>query len=273
MKKLLIFLGIISLILISLVIIVYLNLNTLLTQAVKTLGPQVLHTKVSAGKVNVALLSGTGEIKNLIIFNPKGFKSKYLFKSKKIFIKIKPTSLFTDLITIENINIDNPTLVYELNKPDNLTAFLSNLKINSDHKSAKKTKDIGDKKKITSTQNIAQDTSTAKGKKHLLIKHLIIQNINIILKTPKLVDNQITPKNIKIDKIELKNIGGKNKTYQEIAQQITIAILKKINPKILSRLKMIDVNQIKNKVENKIKTEIQKQIPFDVNNLFKRHTK
>lgn len=112
-KKIIIGLFVLIGILIIVTLVAYFNLNTIIEQGIRKFGPQVVKTSVGLEKANVSLFSGEGKLYNLSVGNPKGFTSPYLFKVKKIDIKVEPMSVFKDVVVIDKIYIDSPYIVYE----------------------------------------------------------------------------------------------------------------------------------------------------------------
>ncbi len=212
MKKLVVFLSIVVGLFVVLIVLAYLNLNTIVEQGIKKIGPKITKTSVNLTRAKISLFSGQGELYNFAVGNPKGFTSPYLFKVKKLDIALKPMSLFKDTIVIDKIYIDSPYIAYEYRKnKNNLTVFQKNIQGETQPKAHMKTR----------PQN------TAKKQKHIFIKELIIKNAQVEVLLPEL---GIKKKQVVVKEIRLKNLGGKGKSTKQIIAEITKAILDKVIP-------------------------------------------
>jgi len=104
MKKLLIGLIVLVVIIVGAAYFLLGNLDNIIKAAIEKYGSEVTQTSVDVGGVRIGLSDGLGSITNLTIGNPKGFKSDHLFKISK------------DVIVINQIIMDGPSIVYELGK-------------------------------------------------------------------------------------------------------------------------------------------------------------
>ena len=128
-----------ALVILGIIVIValYFSLNTIIERGVTMFGSQVTLTEVTLAKSNISLFSGKGELKGLVIGNPKGFSSNNALSFDRIKVSVDVKSIFTDNILIKEILIDGPKVTYELaGKKSNIQAILNN--INSSEKKDKK---------------------------------------------------------------------------------------------------------------------------------------
>jgi uncharacterized protein involved in outer membrane biogenesis len=107
-------LGILVVLIVVVVVVATLSLNTIVKTAVVKGGPAVLGVPVTLGDVDIALLSGRISLKGLVIGNPPGFKSDHAFKMDRLLVRIQPRSLLSDRITIPEIRIEGPDVIYEI---------------------------------------------------------------------------------------------------------------------------------------------------------------
>lgn len=132
MKKLLIAVGILVLLVVIAVVVVASQAGSLIKNGVETYGPDITGTKVSVSSVNVSLLSGNASINNLVVGNPKGFKSSEAFRVGEMSVKLDIRSLFSEQVRIEKILIDGAELTYEqVNKTSNIDVLKRNVERNT----------------------------------------------------------------------------------------------------------------------------------------------
>lgn len=89
------------------------NLDGLVRNAMTEYGSEMTQAKVSVGSVKIDAMNGEGVISDLVIGNPKGFKTPYAFKVKEVTIAIDPASIAGDVVTVKKITIIAPDVIYE----------------------------------------------------------------------------------------------------------------------------------------------------------------
>jgi hypothetical protein len=88
----------------------------------------VLQTNVTVGSVGVSPLSGSGGIQELRIANPEGFNEPYAMELGGLEVAIETGSVFSDVIVIDRIIIEQPVITYETRiTTDNIRTLLQNL--------------------------------------------------------------------------------------------------------------------------------------------------
>lgn len=103
-------------------------LDSLVRSGVETAGSRVLGTQVAVAGVSLSPLSGNGTIRGLTIANPQGFSAAYAFELGEVAMQLDAGSLFGEVIEIDYIRIDSPTINYENTvRTDNLRALLANI--------------------------------------------------------------------------------------------------------------------------------------------------
>ena len=141
----------------------YFSLNKIVEKGITTFGSQVTLTEVSLEASNISLFSGEGELKGLVIGNPKGFSSNNAISLDRIKVSVDVKSIFTDNILIKQILIDGPKISYELaGKKSNIQAILNN--INSPAKKEEKVKKTESKKKGSQKKVIIDLVKITNGK-------------------------------------------------------------------------------------------------------------
>lgn len=132
MKKLSIALIVLVLLIVIAVVVVASQAGSLIKNGVETYGPEFTGTSVTLSDVDISLLSGNASINNLVVGNPKGFKSENAFKVDEVSVKLDVGSLFSEQIRIEKILIDGAELTYEqINKSSNIDALKRNVERNT----------------------------------------------------------------------------------------------------------------------------------------------
>ncbi len=113
MKTLLVILSIFA----ALVVAVFLGLQFFLGSIVKSgvnnFAPKITQTKVELADASLSPLSGKGTLTGLTVGNPKGWSDGRAFYLGKVYIDVKPFSIFGDHIVINEIIIDQPEFAYE----------------------------------------------------------------------------------------------------------------------------------------------------------------
>lgn len=96
--------------------------------AVNKYGPPLTGTQVTLGSAHVSPFTGGGWLKRLFVGNPTGFKTPKAFSVERIAIKVKPLSLVSDTIDIQEIAVEAPEFVFETKiLSSNLGTILDNL--------------------------------------------------------------------------------------------------------------------------------------------------
>jgi len=98
---------------IALVVVLMLSLGQIIKAGVNTMGPKLAGVPVRLDHAVMNPLTGLVRIKGLLIGNPEGFKTPSAMELNDFRLKIKLSSLFTDVIVIEEILISGPQITYE----------------------------------------------------------------------------------------------------------------------------------------------------------------
>ncbi|MCH6256378.1 AsmA family protein [Puniceicoccaceae bacterium K14] len=96
---------------------------------VETYGPDVTQTEVTLESVNLSAFSGKGAITGFVVGNPEGFSTEHAIKLDDFQIDLKPASVISDKIVINEIIIDGPQIIYETNSEfkTNIGTILKNV--------------------------------------------------------------------------------------------------------------------------------------------------
>ena len=219
LKKIIIF--VLALLLIIVVAVVY-NKDVIVKKGIAHYGSAALGVPVKVGSVSLEVMKGSGSIKNLIVSNPKGYKSEYAMKLSQIDFSVDPNTLYSNHIVVNKIIINGLSVNIEaqhhgsniLQLKKNLHGYLESdqSSLNNDSKSTAKSDNKAGIK--GSGANISRD----KRHKTVTIGLLSLSNAQV---KGALSGSQ---KTIKIKNLTLRDIG-KNKPLL-IAQVIEIVLNK-----------------------------------------------
>jgi uncharacterized protein involved in outer membrane biogenesis len=196
------------------VIYVASSLDSIVAAAIEKYGSQATQTPVRVSAVNIDLKSGQGSISELSVANPDGFSAPHAFTLGGISTNIDLNSITKDPIVIQEINVQSPRVVYEINKAgkSNIAALQDNLaESGGSGDSAAKT-DAG-------------------GGPRLVIRRLVIDSGQIDAKVAALPQKDMSAK---LPRIELTNIGeGQGgATASQVAEQVVSALLARVGPAV-----------------------------------------
>lgn len=109
-------------------IVIMSRASVLIRDALETYGPELVGAPVSLSGVTFSLIDGEAALDALVIGNPPGFESDYSISLKQLRIKLDPLSVFSDKIEIQELLIDQPNLIWEVQKGgSNFQALQKNL--------------------------------------------------------------------------------------------------------------------------------------------------
>ena len=115
MKRIVIGLVILIPITVAVVLVsLYFSLGTLITQAVNTLGPEIIKAEVVLKETEIDAQSGKGTMRGLKVGNPEGFKTESAMQVDEIRLAIDINSITEEVKVIKEIAIEAPEVTYEL---------------------------------------------------------------------------------------------------------------------------------------------------------------
>jgi uncharacterized protein involved in outer membrane biogenesis len=120
--------GLLALILIA-TIVIGLNLDRIVKLSVETVAPTITQTPVTLDSAGISLLTGSANIKGLVVGNPPGYQTPSAIRIDKAAISLSPGSLLSDKIVIRSIEIHAPEITFEGNPfgANNLAKILDNV--------------------------------------------------------------------------------------------------------------------------------------------------
>lgn len=204
-------------VLIAAFIILNFTLDGIVKSAIEENGSELLQTSVEVGNVNVSLLNGSGVIYGFTVANPDGFSDEEAIRIDETSIKIDLSTIFSDTIVVENINIKNPELFFEQ----------KGLGINL--------------RKLNENMDLAEDVEGPS----LVINHLFVENGTV--RVSSTIERERTAE-ASIQEFELTNIGqsGSNTMKQSIREIMDPLIERAIREAVSRGL----LEQLENKVQD-----------------------
>lgn len=206
MKKLLISLIVLVIIIVGAGYFLLGNLDNIVKVAIEKFGSEVTQTHVGVGSVKIGLTDGLGSISNLRIGNPKGFKGDDLFHMDNIGVQLNLDKLSKEVIVINQILIDGPSITYELAKGgSNVDAI---------------------KKNVNAYAGGSSDGSDSDGPK-LIIENLIIKNGDIQVLSSMMKGKTLSTK---LPAIHVRDIGKDSggATPAEVAKKVITILTKQV---------------------------------------------
>jgi uncharacterized protein involved in outer membrane biogenesis len=181
MKKLAIRLLIALLVLVILAVVaVRLFLDGAIRRGVETAGPMLTKVDVKLAGVSLSLLSGSGNLKGLVIGNPEGFKTPLAIQVGSASLMVQPGSIFSDKVVIHSVNVQAPEITFETDlRANNLSKILANVEEATGGSAPAKPNDPAQKKASKKLQ--VDDFLISGGKIHVSVTTLGGQSMTVPL--------------------------------------------------------------------------------------------
>ena len=139
-----------------------------MTPAVKKVmeiyGPQVTGAPLAVEQVSFSLLRMRFEMKGLQLGNPPGFKTPSSVEVGRVLVKVRPLSLLSDTIHVQQILVENPAITYEVGLGEsNIGTILANVEKYSAEFEKKEKQPEKDKEKEKSGKKVIIDEVSVTG--------------------------------------------------------------------------------------------------------------
>ncbi len=242
MKRVAIGLAIFTVILVVGSLALYSSLGAIITKVVNSEGPKIIQAKVTLEKTDINATSGKGSMHGLIIGNPKGFETESAFKMDKIEITIDPGSLTSDIVVINEINIQAPEVTYELGGGgSNIDAIQKNVDAYV--------------KKYSGASKSKENIAGGKGETKMVIDHVYVKGGKVNISATLMGGKSMT---VDLSDIHLKDIGKKEKgaTSGELAEAIISAVNKAVH-KAVNPLHLDNIGDAAGKVVTGAKNVVE----------------
>lgn len=112
-KKLLIAVAVLAVLGIVGLLVVAMNLGSLVKAGVETVGPKLTKTTLTLEKAHFSIFGGRAELDGLVVGNPEGFKTPSSISVGEIDLQVKPSSVASSTVEIDEITIKAPVITYE----------------------------------------------------------------------------------------------------------------------------------------------------------------
>lgn len=128
----------------ALLLVLIITLPYILKAGIQTVGSGIAGVPITVTSISFNPLTGSLEINNLIVGNPKGYSTPHAFKLGKFHASVKPSSLFSSKLIISRIEVRAVELNYETSiLNNNISDIQANVNKTRKLEAAEKT---GDKK-------------------------------------------------------------------------------------------------------------------------------
>jgi Na+-transporting methylmalonyl-CoA/oxaloacetate decarboxylase gamma subunit len=115
MKRLiLVVLGLGVVVVLGLLVFVFTGLGAAIKSVVENVGSAVTQTDVKLASADVSVTSGEGQLKGLVVGNPKGYSTPSAIELGEIKVSLDTATVTSDTVVIKEVLIDGPHLTYEL---------------------------------------------------------------------------------------------------------------------------------------------------------------
>jgi len=214
MKKIIIAAGVLAAAFIIAAAILLVRLDSLITTAVNTYGPEITGTEVRTDDVRVSFLSGEAAVKNFLLGNARGFRSAHAMKAASITVDLELGSLLGDTIVVKRIEVIQPDIIYEKR------GGADNFKTIARH-AEQKAKYAG---------LVSGEADKEKPGKKLLIREFIIRGGKVTLYTPDLPSGTASAS---IPDMHLKNVGKDGAAPSVVFSQVLAALYDRLTMPIV----------------------------------------
>ena len=127
-RRLLIPVGILVVILVTAVLYLGSNLDSIVKKSITKLGSDMTGVSVTVDKVEIALADRRGEIGGLVVDNPRGYKGPHAFQLGSIVLTLGSAAEGSDPVVIRELTIEAPDIVYDKGeKGSNIEAIQRNV--------------------------------------------------------------------------------------------------------------------------------------------------
>ena len=128
MKRLVKFLVIIVVLVVLVTVGAFLFLDQLVQKGVEKVGPAIAKVEVKLRDADLSPLSGSGELKGLLIGNPPGFKTPAAIQVGSVAVKVDPGSIMGEKMVVRWVRVNAPEITFEAGAGgNNLSKILENV--------------------------------------------------------------------------------------------------------------------------------------------------
>ncbi len=209
------------------------NLDNIVRDLIISETSKLTQSKVELNSVEIDVKQGRAQLNNFTLHNPKPFNSAYAIKIDEALLDIDPKTIFDEVVTIEEITIDEIDLIYEQgDKNSNFDQLVKNIK--NQPEAAQANQSTND----ASQSSTNQETLKTKAEKKFIIKKLNILDpeveIAMTVLGDKLLDSNLP--DIRMNNIGVKEGGVSTEKLSEI-------LLKNIEEQLKRQISFSDIEK------------------------------
>lgn len=164
--------SIIAFVLIIVLVVVgaFIFIDSIVKTGVETVGPKVTKVEIKLKSAKISAFSGSGELNGLFVGNPEGFKTPSAITVEDVKVTVKPSSLLSDVIQVDEVTIKSPEITLEeALSGNNLNKILDNINQAVASETPSQEKKTEEKEK-TGKKIYIRNVSIEGGKIHLSMK-------------------------------------------------------------------------------------------------------
>jgi uncharacterized protein involved in outer membrane biogenesis len=104
-------------------------LGPIVKTGMETVGPKITQVSIKVDAVNLSLLTGSAEVKNLVVGNPAGYQAPQAIRVGSAAVGVNPLSVLSDRIVIRSVRVEAPDINFEGNpfSGNNLNTIMKNV--------------------------------------------------------------------------------------------------------------------------------------------------
>src|SRR5690348_83104 len=87
------------------IVVASFSVGSIIKKGVETAGPKITKVTVKLESASLAVLSGSGELRGLLVGNPEGFKTPSAIQIGSIAVTVSPRSVFSDKVVVHSIAV------------------------------------------------------------------------------------------------------------------------------------------------------------------------
>lgn len=203
------------------------SLETIVQKLVNKYASQVTGTDVSLQGFKFSPLKGEGTITKILVANPKGYKSPYVFQLDQVSIKVDVKSLTTDTIVVDYIYINKPIITYEM-----ISLTQNNLKQLQENIAKNTVAAAKEEAKPEAKPEAKKAKAESKPAKKIIIKKFVLRGATIEAGVNVL--NKVEEKSVIMPELVLTNLGANHETPVQIISKVLNKIVTEASQTVIN---------------------------------------
>jgi hypothetical protein len=149
-------------------ILVGVYLDRIVEKGIRSYGSQMTGTPVQVDNVHLSLLTGSANVKGLVVGNPKGYTTDHAISFGTIAVGLVPTTVFSDKTVIRSIRLESPEITFDGGLGGNNLSQISDNVNSSDKSSGTQSTNAATQPKPTKKYEV-DDLVITGGKIHVML--------------------------------------------------------------------------------------------------------